>query len=337
MNILFFIGNGFDLNLEMETKYHDFYKHYSSKKSPSVLIQRLKNEIDRNIENWSDLELELGGYTKNLNSSREFYEVFENVEDELADYLEEQEKKFDFEQFEGKRLFRNFIFPENSFSPADKNKIIGFRQKWNSSQWNLNVITFNYTRTLEKLLKYEGKPIQINDFVNRERLPVILQRIEHIHGYTDKRMVLGVNDPSQVSNKKFTDNQDIMETLIKSECNQAQRHLIDEWCKDQVSNANLICIFGSSIGDTDNFWWQLIGEQLKRDCLLLIFEIGELISPRRPQKSKIAERDKKRYFLSKTKLNEKEKDDANNKIFIGINTDMFNIKIKRPVFISVKI
>jgi hypothetical protein len=81
-------------------------------------------------------------------------------------------------------------------------------------------------------------------------------------------MVLGVNDISQIDNIGFHKNQDIIETIIKDECNQAQKHTKEIWCKNQIKKANLICIFGSSIGDTDNIWWELVGEQLTRDCNL---------------------------------------------------------------------
>ncbi|PKL77258.1 MAG: hypothetical protein CVV25_14815 [Ignavibacteriae bacterium HGW-Ignavibacteriae-4] len=296
-----------------------------SQQSSSSLIQKLKKEIDGNIENWSDLELELGRYTKKMHTTEEFNEVFDDIEDNLADYLDSVENNFDFKQFDGNELFKYLAYPENSLPIADKNKIKTFRNNWKNSQWNINLITFNYTQVWEKLTKYTGKSLQINDFVNRNNHPVVFAKMEHIHGYTHQRMVLGVNDVTQVSNIDFQINQDITETLIKDECNQAQKHTVDTWCKNQIQSANLICIFGSSIGDTDNLWWQLIGEQLKRECNLIIFEKGEIIPPRRPQKGKIAERNKKNYFLGKTNLNDTEKSVASEKIFIGINTEMFKL------------
>ena len=57
MNILFFIGNGFDINLGMKTRYSDFYKYYKDIESKSNVIQKLKEEIAERIVNWSDLEL----------------------------------------------------------------------------------------------------------------------------------------------------------------------------------------------------------------------------------------------------------------------------------------
>lgn len=325
MNILFLIGNGFDINLGMETRYSDFYKYYSSIESSSTLIQKLKKEINNKIENWSDLELALGNYTGKLNSTEEFNEVFEDIEDKLADYLELIEKKFDFTKIDSKKIYKYFAHPESYLPTTDKNKVFEFKKNWRNSQEDICIITFNYTNSIEKIIDYRGKEININEYIKPYRNPIIIHSVEHIHGYYSERMVLGVNDISQMSNIEFQKNRDVIETLIKTECNQAQKHAIDDWCKSQIKDAHLICIFGSSIGDTDNHWWELIGEQLKRGCILILFEKGEPIPQRRPQKIKIAERKMKNYFLSKTKLNDKEKEIASDRIFIGTNTDMFNL------------
>lgn len=323
MNILFLIGNGFDLNLDMKTKYSDFYKHYKLIQSESLAINKLKDSISNDIENWSDLELALGEYTKNLGTEKEFEEVYEDIGDRLAEYLEKEESDFNFKNIDGKKLHDYFSFPEKSLLTADRNEISAFRNKIEKSQSNVFLITFNYTKTLEKLLGYSNKVININ---SSGAYPIVLQKIEHIHGFTNDRMVMGVNDVSQISNKSFHENQNILDALVKVNCNQVQKHTLDNWCKSQIVKANLICIFGSSIGDTDNMWWELVGEQLKKDIKLIIFEKGEKIPLRRPYKKANIERVKKNYFLDKTKLNDKEKKNASGKIFIGINTNMFDLR-----------
>ncbi len=322
MNILFLIGNGFDLNLGLKTKYKDFYKYYESIQSKSEAINQLKSSISNNIENWSDLELELGNYTKNIKSEKEFVEIYEDISDKLADYLQEEEQRFDFKKIDGKKLYDYFSYPERSLLPADRIPLTALRNKW-SVQWNIYAITFNYTQSLEKLMDYKGKGLNIG---SHGISPIILHKIEHIHGYLNDRMVMGVNDISQISNKDFHKNQNVLVDLVKPACNKAQRHLVDDWSTNQISKANLICIFGSSIGKTDNIWWELIGKQLKRGCFLIIFEKGEKISPRRPQRKVLAEIEIKNIFLEKAKLNEEDKKNAADKIFIGIDTNMFNLK-----------
>lgn len=326
MNILFLIGNGFDLNLGLNTKYKDFNKYYTSIKSDNDVVNKLKDVIDDNIENWSDMELELGEYTKYLKSEEEFIIVYEDICDRLADYLQEEEAKFDFKNINAKKLNSYFSYPSRSLPPADRNIANNYINTLNGSQWNIDIVTFNYTRSLEKLLDYSGATMNLGTYKGK---PIVLQKIEHIHGYLNDRMVLGVNDISQISNSNFHKNENVLMDLIKNNCNQAQKHLTDSWSKIKISNANLICIFGSSIGDSDNMWWELIGERLKDDCFLLIFEKGEVISPRRPQRKLRLEIEKKNYFLGKTKLNNEEKNKVADKIIVGINTDLFDLKLKK--------
>ncbi len=206
---------------------------------------------------------------------------------------------------------------------ADRVTLNTFRSKFVNAQLNINVITFNYTESFEKLLKYDGKHVNLGSYNNH---PILLRRIEHIHGYINDRMVMGVNDISQILNKEFHENQNILEAFVKSKCNKVQKHTIDDWSKNAIVNSHVLCIFGSSIGDTDNTWWELIGEWLKQNVRLIIFEIGEKFPPRRAYKNVVLERKKKDYFLNKTKLNDSEKMEVNDKIIIGINTDMFNFK-----------
>ncbi|KAA3611240.1 MAG: hypothetical protein D8M58_14815 [Calditrichaeota bacterium] len=324
MNILFIIGNGFDLNLGMKTKYTDFYKYYQSIDSSSDSIINLKKDISINLKNWSDLELALGKYTQNINSVKEFDLVFEDIGDNLCDFLLQTESNFNFNKIDKKKLFDYFSYPERLLLKSDKDKLSMFKRNWNNSNWNVNVITFNYTRSIEKILGEKPQNLQIGSNNNYK---IILQRIEHIHGYANDRMVMGVNDISQIANTSFHTNQDILEALVKNSCNQANKHGIDILCKQQISYANLICIFGSSIGDTDKMWWIEIGKQLLKGSSLIIFELGEQISQRRGYLQARKERNIKEAFLNKTALTNEEKKKAEKNIYVGINTDMFNITI----------
>jgi abortive infection AbiH-like protein len=84
MNVLFFIGNGFDLNLGLKTSYADFYKYYTKIISKSSAVNRLKNEISGDLKDWSDLELSLGKYTEKIKSVTEFDQVFEDIGNYLS-------------------------------------------------------------------------------------------------------------------------------------------------------------------------------------------------------------------------------------------------------------
>lgn len=58
MNIVFLIGNGFDLNLGLNTRYSDFYEYYKNQraKDERPYIRSFLNDLASN-EDWSDFDL----------------------------------------------------------------------------------------------------------------------------------------------------------------------------------------------------------------------------------------------------------------------------------------
>lgn len=322
MNILYIIGNGFDINLGIKTRYTDFYNYYKLTDSKSELITKLKKEISEGISNWSDLELAFGKYTINLDNINEFDEVYEDIVDNLADYLNAEEEKFDFSKVRSDKFFNNLYLPEISLTNEDIQELTNYKNHWKSQGWNVNIITLNYTTSIEKILGESISNLQIGGFNGH---PVMLRNIQHIHGYTDSRTVMGVNDTSQIDKADFHENEEILEALIKTKCNRVQRHNVDRVCEQYVSKAQLICIFGCSLGDTDNYWWQIIADQLRRDIRIIIFSKGEEIKQRFGQKAARTQRAIKKLFLDKTNLSEDEKKLYEGNIYIGVNTNMFDI------------
>lgn len=320
MKVLFIIGNGFDINLGMKTQYCDFYKYYQVQETKNELIKTLKKNIAKNLNNWSDLERELGRYTKYINSTSEFDEIFENLLDNLAIYLQNIESKYDFKKIDKTRFLKYLSAPEKYLLPADEIKITKFKNG-QSHPIHINIISFNYTYSIEKIINQNLNENKIDIYNNGS---TFLNKIEHIHGYTDNRMVMGVNDSSQISNTLFHNNQDVLDAIIKSNCNQVQKHNVDSLCKQLINTSDIICIFGSSIGDTDKIWWQTIGNQLKNNCRLIIFSKHKEISPRKAYLKSRIERDTINLFLEKTDLTEEEKKIIKEKIFVVINSNIFN-------------
>jgi hypothetical protein len=321
MKIVFINGNGFDINLKLKTRYTDFYKYYKDVVSKNESIIELKKSISNDIENWADLELELGKHSVKVKSKEEFIEIFEDIGDNLADYLKEEENKFDISKIDKQKLFDYISFPENSLPKAQKNEIDKIRTKWAGHHWYINVITFNYTKTFEKIIKKKGAHLEIG---THHKAKILYQGIEHIHGYIDNRMVMGVNDITQIKNKELHSVQDVLDAFVKNNCNKAMQHTVDELCNQQLNAANLICIFGSSLGETDKIWWEIIGTRLLHECHLIIFDRQDTIPERRAYKKGAIITRIKNSFLNKTTLTKEEKGKVFDKIFVGINTDMFN-------------
>lgn len=321
MKIVFINGNGFDINLKLKTRYTDFYNYYKNIETKSKPVLELKNSIANNIENWADLELALGEYSEKIKNEEEFIEIFEDIGDNLADYLQHEESKFDINKIDKQKLFDYLSFPENSLTNAQKESIEKIRTKWKGHHWYINIITFNYTKTIEKILEKKEPHLVIG---TQNKAQVLYQGIEHIHGFMDNRMVMGVNDISQIKNKTFHNKKEVLDAFVKNNCNLAMQHTVDEICKKQLNEANLICVFGSSLGETDKMWWEIIGNRLLSECNIIIFERRASIPERRAYKKDAIRREIKESFLSKTNLTTEEKEQVFDKIFVGINTEMFS-------------
>ena len=328
MKIVHLIGNGFDLNIPIKTSYKDFYKYYVQQKSKHPLVADLKTELQRNKETdiWADFEFAFGVYTKHLKSLEEFDVVFDDVKEHLALYLDEVQAKLpENSEASVQKLYNDIAYPYEHLLESDKvNYLQPFANQWSLDNWSVNFISFNYTTTAEKLLHYEGRSKQIMKFGNGRVFN--LTKIEHIHGFTDRNMILGVNDISQIANETFRADQDVVDALVKINSNTARKHLVSDRCQQLISEANLICLFGLSMGETDKMWWELIGEQLKRKSVrVIIFELCEGILPNAEYKRLRIERRITDKFLSKTKLTEEQKREVKERIFIGLNTNIFKL------------
>jgi hypothetical protein len=148
-----------------------------------------------------------------------------------------------------------------------------------------------------------------------------VRSIFHVHGSLEEDMVLGVDKPSQIANEKLSNNVDAKHLLVKPECNSAMRHGVELNCENRIKAADLICIFGSSIGETDQIWWNQIADQLKnKNCRLIIFDYNPTFSKRR---SHLLERFKKETL--KKFFNSEDVEEMSERVHFSLNSNMFQL------------
>lgn len=324
MRILHIIGNGFDLNLGLKTSYKDFLDFYKKLSSSTDTIKKLKENMGDTIINWSDMELALGEYTRNVDSNDEFDEIHSDIVEQLSDYLESEEASYDFSMIDKKELFDYLLSPENQLLPADKSIIEIDKKKYQGSPNQINIINFNYTRSLELILG--GSSNILSPKITR--IETRIDKIIHVHGTTRENVILGVNDDTQIANNKFKLSQDVKDFIVKRDSYRALKTRVDDECKKLISEAQLICVFGSSFGATDKYWWELLGKKIMDSTKLIVFYKCEEISARR--KYSIGKRD--RSYLQKLTgsiFSSTQTDDDKAKIVSNIilsaNSRMFNL------------
>lgn len=135
MNITYLLGNGFDINIGLKTRYQDFYLYYLNESQlDNPLVQRIKEDINKNIENWSDLELAIGKYTANVTSENEMINLYNDLADSLEKYLSEEVGFVLLSDRESARkaFINDICQPEKYFLRADKEERLCLHSMVNS-------------------------------------------------------------------------------------------------------------------------------------------------------------------------------------------------------------
>ncbi|MBR2967449.1 MAG: bacteriophage abortive infection AbiH family protein [Clostridia bacterium] len=336
MTITFLLGNGFDLNLGLKTQYKHFYEYYLSldKTNDTPVIEAFKKDLADNLENWSDLEIVLGKYAEKFNNETEndFIELLYNIQDALADYLDKQDSTFTISDEDKKKAISDLILPENYLTLREKQDFLEYKKQINTNSYALNVISFNYTKTFENIFGWNGKPLTIgsrragNTVFNDE-----IKLFEHIHGTTDDNMILGVNDSTQINNEKLKIATKTIRALIKTEMNLHAGTLRDNRCVSAIQNADLICIYGMSLGETDKFWWEKICSRLANShARLIIFSKANEVPSRRKYMASNNKDELKNKLVAHFNYDIQIKKRILNQTFVCLNSNMFKVKLNYP-------
>lgn len=275
MNITFLIGNGFDINLGMKTRYSEFLESYlQNSNNDSKLIEKFKRDIKNEKDLWSFAERAFGKYTNNFsneeNGAEDFCECHEDFCNKLADYLDNEENKLTFgkDNTEISRKFANAISNyHKSFREAQQIQIDQSANNF-GEEFVYSFINFNYTKTLDKFIKLIistdllGQRT-VNNFAYNNRIGQVF----HVHGYTDQDMILGVDNEGQIDNLKlFDDKSDwLKKQIIKQQTNEMNERFMDSKVKNLIELSDLIYIYGMSIGETDALWWKRIGDRMQQN------------------------------------------------------------------------
>lgn len=320
MNVTYIIGNGFDLNLGLKTGYQAFYDYYIEEPSPNAHVELLKDTIKQEgYELWSDLEVGLGKISAKYEKVEDFIVALEDISDHLRKYITGINNDVQIESYDTKRFRGDLCYPSKYLVAADRTNLKTFCNKFSSS-WSVNIISFNYTDTINRLLanvdSKSGTQIGANEFNSI----VTVGPIQYVHGRYDDTILVGVNDNEQIEKTEFRNNVDLVEMFVKPKANNAIGELTDNKCNALIKASQLICIFGHSMGKTDNIWWERIKENLTtRDCRLIIFVYNDKINIKHQKFLRLTIKRELMAELGWT-------DTIASKVYIGLNTDIFNLR-----------
>lgn len=323
MNILYIIGNGLDIAHHMKTSYQDFFKYYLEQLSFDKDVQAMKEDIkNHQYETWSDLEIGMGVYSSQCASKDVFLKCLTDVKSNLSKYLQKESEKIKLYRLQS---YSNFLNIGAFLDPEPRNQFDLFCNRFKKDMITINVMTLNYTSTLEWLLDYQGDLKALTEYA-------MLASIQHVHGKLDNMMVMGVNDSSQISNEAFSSDEDVVEDFVKPEYNDACMNNKNVICKNLIQNANVIVLYGTSLGLSDVKWWKFIGQRMSQDNYPLLVYL-----PYDENKNQAAEPNhlrrwvlhsiheiKERFYI---KLDEKV---LASRVCVAFNKRLFNI-VKAPL------
>lgn len=327
MEITFLLGNGFDIQCGLKTSYLDFYKYILKKKYSIDLTKEIDKEpalkIDNiiyseiykskdKIENWADLELQLGVFTKRLKKrlneldqdvqkiANKFLDDFEILREDLNEYLkyiqiqDEIEISEDFSDILSTTMDKFF---ENLFS-REYDEVNNMLNANSNSHFQYYFISFNYTNSLEKIIQNCSVLSKKNSFNSSSVSQIVYKKIINVHGVIDKFLTLGVNDETQLATD-FFDMSDLND-LIKPKSLENNREYMRRDAENLIDNSDIIVIFGMSIGSTDKHWWEKIAYSLmnSKNKKLIIHLYEKTPSFLSPRKARIRRESKENDFLS---------------------------------------
>lgn len=259
MDVTFLIGNGFDLGIGLKTGYKDFYNVYcQSKSSDSEILQHFKSDILKEPETWADFESAFGEYAYHFKDAEDYMQLFEDFIRQFSLYLENEESAFDDSKTEEMlRGMKKALSSYYDIRPADKDTVVSLIESYRK---NFNFISFNYTCCLDKCIDaVKSSPNSLASISGE------IGELVHVHGYTDKDLIMGVNDASQIENEAFSQDETVLNELVKPRQNEIIKMNYDYRATQIINRSQIICVYGMSIGETDQKWWKLIMQWLQRD------------------------------------------------------------------------
>lgn len=336
MNITFLIGNGFDINLGLKTKYSDFYPYFERKASESNIIKKWLRD-DELL--WSDLEEQLGEALENVKEGEQekFYEDKAELDGLLLEYLEQEQGRFSAkgrEQEIADEMARSLANFYAGLPEEGKNAVASTCEFYNSEQFKYNFISFNYTDVLDQIIELSSElktPIathKVYGGMKNDALGVAL----HLHGTLKEDMILGVNDVEQIHSDLLRGDEDFLDTFIKRRMNENIGQRKTERVRGLITGSRIICIFGMSMGNTDKMWWEEIVRWLNSSFynILIIFYKGfeEELKKKLPIKTIPLNKKILKETLEKGRgdMSDSVIENIKKKIFISYNADIFNFK-----------
>lgn len=330
MKITFLLGNGLDLNCGCKSAYKDIYDYYKRQLSESKWIGKLKGDIST----WGDFEMEMARYASNFENEQMAIECIRDFKRQMDKYLLSENNRMIKYIYEGKG--KGYVNPrlayiiQKSITEFHLNCIPNVSNEISKKIYHnpiyYNFVSFNYTSFLDPLLFSVAKRVtnDINKSISKDMYcedPEII----HIHGTLNGNEILGIDNINQFGELKYSHSSlDMM--FIKPLLNENVDLQRISNASDAIKQADIICVFGMSLGDSDLTWRKVLLDWLQSDKQhhLVMYDYSQFNTENYLIDQKIeAEYSAKEKFLTKCNI---QIQGIEKQIHIPIGANIFNIK-----------
>lgn len=298
--------------------------------SKKCSCQKVKEERG---EHWKDLEIALGLFTNEFSNKQLFKSFYRDINIELRKYLIQVEKNIPFFSDNDRDKFWKDLQCPEYYLHLDSEKSL-FNEFISKDEVNADILSFNYTKTIESLLVEKINKKNNDPFITN---PFTIKSIRHIHGLLNKSNILfGVNDVSQIANIDFQDDESIQDLIIKPKANLESGTFLTQECVSLIQHANVFYIYGTSLGPTDQYWWDWIGDRFRRTSNSVIVYFDYKIQGLEERMLDIEyislERDVRKRIMKTMNIQGNERD-YRNRIYVACNREIFPTYPKRDIFL----
>ena len=325
MNFIFMIGNGFDLNCGLKSRYKDVYEKYTKTTSNNTAIEKFKHSISNNIDEWADFEMAMAEYAGKCATEDEFVCCLRDFKAHLNDYLAVEEKNF-FNELDKSRT-KNFVHAEMFESLADFYKKYSNKKIEDSISDKINMegrtdkyISFNYTHIFDELKGSE------KDYWGNEPEAVI-----HIHGELGERrnLVLGVDNVDQIQGTAFTISKKIKRAFVKPLFNKEYDDNKVQEAQNIIANSDVICTYGMSLGVSDLTWKNQISSRLLNNSNAELFVyVYEYMNKKylTEDERMDAEDEAQKDIMQRLGIKENQYNNVSNRVHVACGMNIFDVR-----------
>lgn len=339
LNLTVFIGNDFDLSAGMKTGTAEFMDFFANKhESDEGPVGRLaKIILEDGPQNWADFEKKLGEYAQVIEKTEKdpasaALDCKGAVDEALIDFIDKADSEVtdEFVKANAKSVIGSLACWFGALQPREQGAI----ERHYSSPYSLIVdfVTFNYTSLLPRLYAEYGNEGQTIPDDAKFVYAFKMRQLVQIHSSLSRDPVCGVNDTSQIASNDLASNSDIANTYVKSEIQKLLGSNDGPNAMSLLTRADVLIIFGLSLGESDAQWWTAVVEQLKRNASLfvIIASIDVPTSRRIPTAYLRLSKKIKGRLLRFGGVSDKEADTLSERIFIIPSEKIFQFKETLP-------